>query len=131
MSTSVELLDSIRAHLAEFELPALWSVDVTASVAGPSVSMQLDCHQPPEVAGGLLAWADTLSEVTAEAWRVPSGDSVHLLVFGQLSDGVTVRVYGGVPFTGLNVGADLAPDSRTTVPLTVLRAMTTLGEAIR
>lgn len=129
MNSLVDLLDSVRSHLADFELPALWSLDLTASAAGPKVSAQLDCHQPPAVACGLLAWADTLSEVTAEAWRVPSG-SVHLSVIGRLSDGATVRVYGGVPFAGLDVGADLAPDARTTIPLAVLRAMATLGKAI-
>jgi hypothetical protein len=130
MNSLVDLLDSVRTHLAAFELPALWSVDVTASAVGPKVNVQLDCHRAPEVADGLLAWVDTLSEVTVEAWRVPSGDSVHLLVIGRLSDGATVRVYGAVPFTGLDVGVDLAPDARTTIPLTVLRAMATLGEAI-
>jgi hypothetical protein len=28
-TTAVDLLDSIRAHLADFELPALWSVNLT------------------------------------------------------------------------------------------------------
>ena len=130
MNAPLDLLDTVRAHLTEFELPALWSIYITTSSAGPSVSVQLACHQRPGVACGLLAWADTLSEVTAEAWRVPSGESIHLSVTGRLSDGVTVRVYGGVPFAGLRVGAGTAPDARTTIPLAVLRAMATLGEAI-
>lgn len=45
----------------------------------------------------IAAWADTLSEVTAEAWRIPSGESVHPSVIGRFSDGATVRVYGGGP----------------------------------
>lgn len=130
MNSIVDLLDSVRTHLAQFELPALWSIDVTASAVGPKVSVQLDCDQLPEVAGGLLTWADTLSEITAGAWRVPRGDSVHLSVIGRLSDGAMVRVYGAVPLAGLDVGADLASGARTTIPLTVLRAMATLGEAI-
>lgn len=130
MNSLVDLLDSVRAHLAEFELPALWSVDVTASAAEPKVYVQLDCDQPPAVAGALLAWADTLSEITFAAWRVPSGDSVHLSVLGCLSDGATVLVYGAVSFARLDVGADLAPNAHITVPLAALRAMATPSEAI-
>lgn len=130
MNTPINLLDSLRAHLASFELPPLWSVNVTTSSAGPSVSVQLACHQPPEIAAGLLAWADTLTEVTTEAWRVPSGDCVHLSVIGQLPGGTTVGVYGGVPFTDRGLGAGLAPDAKTTVPLAALRTMATPGKVM-
>jgi hypothetical protein len=53
---------------------------------------------------------------------------VHLVVTGQLSGGITVEVYGGVPVTGRGFGAELTPGSTTTVPLAVLRAMATLAE---
>ncbi len=92
------------------------------------MSAQLACHHPPQIATGLLAWADTLTEVTIEAWRVPSGDTVHLSVIGRLPGGVSIRVYGGVPFTERGIGADLAPDASTTVPLAVLRERATLGQ---
>jgi hypothetical protein len=127
MTTAFDLLRCICTHLAEFELPALWSVDVTTS-SGGTVSAQLACHQPPEIAAGLLAWADTLSEITAESWRVPSGDSVRLSVIGQLPSGITIRIYGGVPYTGHGIGTDLAPGTHTTVPLAALRAMAAPGE---
>ena len=130
MTTLIDLLDCLRAHLVEFELPALWSVNLTASSAGPSVSVQLACHQPPEIAAGLLAWADTLDEVIAEAWRVPGGDCVHLSVIGRLTGGAVVRAYGGVPFTDHGLGADLTPDTSTTVSLAALRAMATPGEVM-
>ena len=128
MSTTVDLLDSLRTHLAAFDLPALWSVHVVASFCGPNVTVQLARREPPEIADALLAWADTLTGATAEAWRVPSGDCVHLSVIGQLPTGVSVRVYGGVPFTRHGIGGDLVPDACTTVPLTVLRERATLGE---
>jgi hypothetical protein len=128
MTTAVALLDSIRAHLTEFELPDLYSVNVTRSFSGPSVSTQLACHEPPQIAGALLVWADTLAGVRVEAWRVPSGDSVHLSVIGRLPGGVSIRVYGGVPFTEHGIGADLAQDISTTVPLAVLRERATVGE---
>ena len=127
-TTVVALLDSLRTHLAEFELPDLCSVHVTRSFSEPSVTAQLACHQPPQIASALLAWADTLTGVTVEAWRVPSGDSVHLSVIGQLPGGISVRVYGGMVFTQCGIGADLAPDASTTVPLAVLRERATLGE---
>ena len=90
--------------------------------------MQLAEHQPPEIARGLLIWADTLAEVTVEAWRVPCGDCVHLSVTGELADGTAVCVFGGVPFTGRGLGAELEPDSGTVVPLATLRAIATVGE---
>lgn len=75
MTTTVDLLNYFRTHLADFELPTLWSPTVTASSTGPNVSVHLACHGPAEIASGLLAWADTLSEVTTETWRVPDGYS--------------------------------------------------------
>jgi hypothetical protein len=125
---AADLLDSLRAHLTDFELPELYSVNVTKSFSGPSVTAQLACHTPPQTGSALLAWADTLAEVTAEAWRVPSGEDVHLSVIGRLSGGASIRVYASVMFTEHGIGADLAPDASTTVPLATLRQQLTLGE---
>jgi hypothetical protein len=89
-TTVVALLDSLRAHLTEFELPELCSVHVTRY--GPNVTAQLASRrESPEIASALLAWADTLTGVTTEAWLVPGDDSVHLSVLGQLPRGVWVR----------------------------------------
>jgi hypothetical protein len=130
MSTVVvDRLDSLRAHLAAFKLPELYSVNVVAAWGTLNVSAQLACHHPPEIATGLLAWADTLTDVTTEVWRVPSGDSVHLSVIGRLPGGVSIRVYGGVPLTEHGIGADLAPDASTTVPWALLRERAT-GQVI-
>lgn len=128
MTTTVELLDAFRAHLAAFEVPDLCSVTVTRSFSEPSVTAQLACHTPPQIASALLAWADTLTDTTIEAWRVPNGNYVHLSVTGRFPGGVSIQVYGSAPFTEHNLGADLAPDASTTVPLAVLREQTTAGE---
>ncbi|MGH3976348.1 MAG: hypothetical protein ACRDS9_23970 [Pseudonocardiaceae bacterium] len=128
MTTTVDLLDCLRAHLAAFELPDLCSLHLTRSFSGHDVTAQLACHTPPQIASGLLAWADTLTDVTAEAWRVPRGDCVHLSVIGCLPGEVPIRIYGGVPFTPHGLGRDLAPDTSTTVALAVLRGRATLGE---
>ena len=127
-TTVVALLDSLRAHLAAFELPDLCSVYVTRSFRGPNVTAQLACHTPPQITSALLAWADTLTEVTVEAWRVPNGDSVHLSVLARLPGGVSIQVYGAMPFTEHGIGADLAPDASTTVALAVLQERATVGE---
>jgi len=128
MNTVVDRLDSLRAHLTAFELPDLYSVTVVTAVGTLDVSAQLACHHPPEITSGLLAWADTLTTVTTEAWRVPSGDSVHLSVIGRLPDGVTIRVYGGMAFTVHGIGANLTPDASTTVPWALLRERAILGQ---
>jgi hypothetical protein len=128
MTTTVALLDAIRAHLAEFELSELYSINITKSLSGPSVTAQLACHTPPQIAGVLLDWADTLTDATAEAWRVPSGTEVHLSVIGRLPGGASVAVYGGVAFTDHSIGRDLAPDASTSVGLAVLRERATLEE---
>jgi hypothetical protein len=127
-ATIVDLLDSLRAHLTAFTLPELYSVHVITARDTLTVSAQLAAHHPPQIATGLLTWAETLTNVTTEAWRVPSGDTVHLSVIGRLPGGVSIRVYGGVPFIEHGIGADLAPDASTVVPLVVLRHLATPGE---
>jgi hypothetical protein len=131
MSTTViNLLDALWTHLNDFALPHLGSVHFTTYSEGVQVSMQLAAHHLPEIADGLLAWVDTLTETTAEAWRVPRGDSVHLSVVGRLSGGVLAQVYGGLAFTEHGIGADLAPGASKTMPLAVLRERATPGEVI-
>ncbi|MGH3832636.1 MAG: hypothetical protein ACRDRS_19725 [Pseudonocardiaceae bacterium] len=129
-TTVLDLLDALRAHLAEFELPELYSVQVITVSGEPRVTMQLAAHQPSQVATGLLTWACTLSHVTAEAWREPGGQAVHLSVTGRLARGVTIRVYGALPVTPHGIGADLAPNTSATVPLSALRHFVTPEEVI-
>ncbi len=128
MTTTVDLLDSLRAHLTEFELPNLCSVHVTRSLNGPNVTARLACHTPPQIASGLLAWVDTLTDATAQVWRVPRGDCVHLSVIGCLPGEVSIRVYGGVAFTPHGLGSILPPGASTTVALGVLRERATVEE---
>jgi hypothetical protein len=51
---------------------------------------------------------------------------VHLSVIGLLPGGLTVLVYGGLDAADRGPGADLAPNTSTTIPLAALRHM--LGE---
>jgi hypothetical protein len=131
MTTTVDLLAAVCAHLAEFELPAIASVHVSAALSAPQVTVQLACHELPAIAQGLLAWADTLTQVTAQAWRVPEGDSVHLSVTGLLHGGAFILVYGGLWPTHRGLSADLAPDATTTIPLPMLRHAAIVVEEVR
>jgi hypothetical protein len=127
--TTVDLLAAIAAHLTEFELPATASVHVTQAIRAPQVTVQLSCHTPSAIAKGLLAWVDTLTEVSTQAWRITSGDSVHLSVRGRLAGGIPVLIYGGLAATHGALGPDLAPDTTATIPLATLRHTATEGEA--
>jgi hypothetical protein len=130
MNRTVDLLDAIHTHLTAFELPAVTSVHVATPIPGEeAITVQLRGHDLPEIAAALLAWADTLTAVTAQAWRVPSGHSLHLSVTGQLTHGARIRIYGAMPFTGCGIGADLAPDATTSLSLLALRYVNTLREA--
>jgi hypothetical protein len=129
MTSMVDLLTAIHTHLTEFELPAIASVHVATYTSGPQVTVQLTGRAPSAIATGLLAWADTLTEVTAQVWRVPQGDSVHLSVTGLLPGGAAVLVYGGLAATPRVLGADLSPDAATTIPLVALRHTATETEA--
>jgi len=130
MSTVIDLLDALRTHLNDFELPAPYSVHLTTYSGGAQVSLQLATHHLPEIAAGLLAWADTLTETTSEAWRVRCGDSLHLTVTGRLSEGTQVQVYGSMPFAEHGIGCELAPGASSTVSWAVLRERATPGEVI-
>jgi hypothetical protein len=129
VTSTVDLLTAISGHLTEFELPAIASVHVAAYQSGPQVSVQLACREPSAIAGGLLAWADTLAEVSAEAWRVPGGQAVHLSMTGLLPGGAAVLIYGGLTATSRGLGADLAPNASAPIPLAALRHTATLKEA--
>jgi len=127
-TTIVDLLAVLGAHLAAFDLAAPWAVRVTIGGTRRDIEAQLQCQQPPEVAAALLAWADTLTAVTAQAWRCYDGDSVHLSVTGRLPSGATVRVYDAIPYTRHGPGANLPPGAATSLRPGVLRALATPGQ---
>ncbi|MGH3898966.1 MAG: hypothetical protein ACRDTA_12100 [Pseudonocardiaceae bacterium] len=124
-TTTADLLAALGAHLAAFELPLIASVVVRAEMPAPQLTVQLTGEEPSAIAQGLLAWADTLTDVTAETWRVPRSDSVHLSVTGLLPGGATVYVYGGLRVTDCCPGAGLEPNATTTLPLLALRHLAT------
>ncbi|MBV8997383.1 MAG: hypothetical protein JO287_27640 [Pseudonocardiales bacterium] len=127
-ATAIDLLEATRTHLCQFEVPHPWSVTINTSLSGRAINVQLDCLEPPEVAAALLAWADTLTAVTAEAWRTPNGDSVHLSVTGHLANSALLRVFAAIPYTDHGLGADLDPGAEATLRLSALRQLATPGQ---
>ncbi|MDQ2789072.1 MAG: hypothetical protein M3Y73_04940 [Actinomycetota bacterium] len=130
MTSIGDLLAALCAHLTAFDLPpAIASVNAVACPSPPLITVQLACRKPDDLARRLLVWADTLTEVTAQAWREPHGDWVHLSVTGSLPDGASVRIYGALRVTDRAPGAGLEPNATTTVPLLTLRHLATPGHA--
>src|SRR5438270_8269673 len=82
-SNIVDPLAALSTHLAAFELPPVASIHVTGGMAASQVTVQLTGRDPAALAQGLLAWADTLTPVSAHKWRVPHGDLVHLSITGS------------------------------------------------
>jgi len=120
--TTTELLEALRAHLSDFALPQPASVTLTPCPHTEPATAQLARHTPAHPGSALLAWADTLTHVSAEAWRVPSGESVHLSVTGRLPGGMPIRIHTGMVFTEHGLGAGLAPGAATTPPLATPRS---------
>jgi len=129
MTTTHDLLDVIRTHLDSFELPPPWSIYLTSYSGGPTASVNLAVREPSQIAVALLAWADTLTDVTVQTWRPSHGGSVDLSITGVLSDGVVVRISSHLPFARGGIGGDLAPGASKVVPLALLRQWADPGEA--
>lgn len=111
----------LAAHLADHALSEPVSVSVTTSYGDSTVTAQLRSTTLPGLAGDLLAWADTLSVVTVEAWRPPERDRVHLSLLSALTGpmgAVELKVFGGVDYDPLRF-ADLQPHPCQGMPLSI------------
>lgn len=117
------ILTALRDHLAD---PGIPPVVTLAIHPGYRVSLQTRCggRQPTDIADDLLRWSDSLTGVTVEACRTPTGDRVHIIVRGTIPGGVPVEVYGAIGHTPGGPGGDLAPDEATSWGLDDLRALT-------
>lgn len=122
------LMHHVGQHLTAVGLPEPASVQVTASrLHGLSVAVQLHALDLVEIAVGLLAWADTLTEITLTVWRPASTpDNCHLQLTGHLAtaDGpVPVLVYSGTEHAELTALVD--PGDQHPVPLGQLHTWAT------
>jgi hypothetical protein len=122
----VQTADLLATHLTEHQLPPPASLTVLTREDGHSqVTVQLCSYTVPELAADLLTWADTLTTVTAAAWRPPHGELVHLSITSTLTGPartVELNVFGGADYDPV-LFADLAPDERRTATLAHLRTL--------
>jgi hypothetical protein len=111
----------LAGHLADHALPEPVSLSVATSYGDSTVTAQLRGNTVSGVAGDLIAWADTLSLVTVEAWRPPERDRGHLSIVGTLTGSagaVELKIYGVVDFDPVQF-ADLQPDKCQGVSLSL------------
>jgi hypothetical protein len=122
--TFVQAATMLAAHLADHILPEPAALRVNTRGLHSEVMAQLHSTTLPAVARDLLAWADTVAAVTAQAWRVPTGDRVHLSIASTLTGSagsIELDVFGAVDYDPVRF-ADLTAGDRCTVPLDQLCA---------
>ncbi|HEV7976139.1 hypothetical protein [Amycolatopsis sp.] len=128
MTTTYEILAPMRAVMAHLERHDLAApVGINIATYGRSVTIHLQATGLGDVCAALLCWARSLADVTVEAWRPPTGDSVHLNVAGRLPTGLLVHVYAGVPFDAATF-PDLPTGARHDLSVTVLHVWASSGE---
>ena len=99
--TLVHAATILAAHLADHTLPEPDALRVNTRNRHSEVMAQLRSTTLTTVATDLLAWADTVPAVTAEAWRVPAGDRVHLSIASTLTGPagiIELDVFGAVDY---------------------------------
>ena len=108
---TTRVLTSVAEHLGGFELNEPVQVTVRPGTGG---TVQLPGRSLPLLAAELLAWADTLDNVTANVWRPhwPDDEQLHLEIRGNLTDHTPVKVFGGLlhgpDIPGLSYGRRIA-----------------------
>jgi hypothetical protein len=109
--TFVQAAELLDAHLADHQLPEPTLLTVMTRVRHSEISVQVRFSTVPDVAAELLCWADTLTTITVQAWRLPEGDRVQLSIGSTmtgLAGTVELDVYGGATYDQVYFG-DLAP----------------------
>ena len=91
----------LAAHPADHTLPEPASLRVSTGDGHSQVRAQLRSSTTLTVARDLLAWADSLTTVTVETWRIPAGDRMHLSIANTLAgptSTVELDVFGAVAY---------------------------------
>lgn len=127
---AIRLLGSIREHMTTHEIDAVIDSVRADACDGGSIAVHLTHNDLPAVAAGLLAWADTINNIVAAAWRIRYGDNVHLRITGQLPDSTWIEIYGAVTYTETTFGADLQPGGQQSLGLAVLRSWAAGDETV-
>ncbi|HEX6403693.1 MAG TPA: hypothetical protein VF003_11120 [Pseudonocardiaceae bacterium] len=106
----------LAVHLDGHRLPEPAYLRVNTRGAQSEVCVQLGATTIGTVTRDLLAWADTLPTVTAEAWRVRAGDSVHLSIASTLTGpagSIELDVFGAVDYDPAQFRGLTSGDRRT------------------
>jgi hypothetical protein len=122
--TFVQAATMLAAHLADHTLPEPAYLRLNTRNGHSEVAAQLHATTLGTVARDLLAWAQTLPAVTAQAWRVPAGDRVHLSIASTLTGPagtIELDIFGAMAYDPTQF-ADLTAGDRHTVSLDQLRA---------
>ncbi|MDQ3764580.1 MAG: hypothetical protein M3460_24405 [Actinomycetota bacterium] len=122
--TFVQAAELLAAHLGDHAVPEPMFLTVTTRWGHSEVAAQLRPDTVPTLATDLLAWIDTLTAITATAWRPPESDRVHLSLASTLTSpagAVALTVYGGAKDHDPVRFADLTAGQRRSVSLAELR----------
>jgi hypothetical protein len=123
----VQAAHLLATHLSDHALPAPAYLEVISETHRSRLIAQVSSLSVPRIAAELLAWADTLTTVTLQAWRPPSSNTVHLSMASTLSTpagSVELTVYGGAHHNQALLG-DLTPGECRAVTLSELRTLAT------
>jgi hypothetical protein len=127
MSTA-QVAELVVGHLVQHRLPEPTSLHLTTNTLGQAEArVQVHNSSLTRTAGLLLAWANTLTDMTLRVWRPENSTSVHLDVDATLTgpDGtVALTVFGGVDFNPI-VFPGLEPGQRRPISLGQLTAWAT------
>jgi hypothetical protein len=125
--TFVQAAEVLAAHLVNHKLPEP-ALQAVMTIGGCSqLRVQLRSHTVAEIAAELLMWAQTLSTVTVQIWRVPEGDRVQLSITSTMTGPagrVELDVYGGCAYDPILI-ADLSAGDKRIVSLEELRSWAT------
>ncbi len=122
-ATFVQAAHLLATHLTEHDLPQPVSLEVISTAHRSRLTAQVHFLTVPTIAAELLVWADTLTTVTVQASRPPSGDRVHLSIASALNGPagtVELTIFGATDHHPVLVG-DLAPGEHRRVTLGELR----------
>jgi hypothetical protein len=123
-TTFAQAAHPLTSHLTDHALPEPACLEVISRTHQSRLTVQVHSMTVPKVASEVLAWVDTLTTATVQAWRPPSGDRVHLSMASTLSGPagtVELTIFGGTDHGPALVGV-LAPGEYRPVTLGELRS---------
>ena len=130
--TLVRAAETLAAHVADYQLPEMALLGVLTEGGRWEVRAQVQPHTLGGIAAELVIWAQTLSTLAIQVWRVPDGHRVQLSIASSLTGPageVRLTVYGGCPHDPALV-VDLAPGGKRTATLQQLRVWAVVGGGV-